>query len=199
MKKFQSDNQQQLLGQGMVENTLLILGVALVVLISLISTGTTVKQAYCQAVYGMGGPGCGCSFDFTDQTDLENWEGQNKEQFAIDDGKVCITGDGSRARTYLNACSTDFGTDDFIINVNGATVERAVNNNKNSGFDIKFRSQDEKNGYQFTYNSDGNFVRFWKLVSGKWIQLSRTIMYRRSGATKNSTSKLGLRATTSQH
>jgi hypothetical protein len=163
---------QQNKGQGMVEYVLLILGVSLIVLISLITTGTSAKQAYCQAVYGMGGPGCGCTFDFADPSELENWDGENKEQFTIVDGKVCIAGDGSSPRTYLNACSTDFGTDDFIINVNGATAERTVDNSKNSGFDIKFRSQDAANGYHFTYNAGKNFVRFWKLVSGKWVRLA---------------------------
>jgi hypothetical protein len=63
-----------------------------------------------------------------------------------------------------------------LINLQGATVEKNVENgkNKNTGFDILFRMQDEKNGYRFTYNSKINVFRFWKQVNGNWIRVAST-------------------------
>ena len=160
-------------GQGLVEFGIILVGVALAVILILSATGASLSQVYCLAVRGLGGQGCGCSFAFDDPSELEDWEGSNPEIFGVEDGKACITGDGKRARSFLNSCSTDFGANNFVVNVNGATVAYQAGN-KNTGFDTWFRAQDDDNGYHFTYNSRANLIRFWKQVNGKWIRLAHS-------------------------
>jgi Flp pilus assembly pilin Flp len=155
-------------GQGLVEYALIIVSVALVLIFSLSLTGTTLRGAYCKVVKGVGGSGCGCESSFDDPSEIDSWEGGKKEKyFSIEDGKACNSGPKA---SFLNACSEDLGTSDFTANLNGITVDRTGNGN--TGFDFMFRSQDEKNGYHFTYNSKSNIVRFWKRVNGKWVQLN---------------------------
>lgn len=167
MRKKTSEN-----GQGLVEYALIFVGVSLVIILILSLMGTSVGQVYCQAVQGLGGAGCGCSFTFNDGDDLGDWTGSSPESFGIEQNKACITGNGNQALTFLNSCSSDLGSDDFVVSLEAVTVDRVVDNNKNTGLDVWFRAQDDQNGYHFTYNSKGNFVRFWKRVDGKWIRLA---------------------------
>jgi hypothetical protein len=76
----------------------------------------------------------------------------------------------------LNECSVELGDGNQLINLQGATIKKTMMNgkNKNTGFDILFRMQDEKNGYRFTYNSKINVYRFWKQVNGNWVRIAST-------------------------
>lgn len=159
------------IAQGLVEYALIFVGVALAVILALNVTGSSVAEVYCQAVVGLGGSGCGCAFDFESPDSLQDWSGSQPDAFAVENGKACITGNGSRAFSYFNSCATRFGESSFVINVTDVTVDRVVQNNKYTGFDVWFRAQDDGNGYHFTYNSRGHFVRFWKRVDGRWIRL----------------------------
>lgn len=169
MKKQTAEN-----GQGLVEYALIFVGVSLIVILILSIMGTSISQVYCQVVQGLGGIECGCSFAFNDDGDLGDWDGSTPDSFAIENNKACITGNGKQALSFFNDCSADLGSEDFAINLDTVTVDRVVDNNSNTGMDVWFRAQDDKNGYHFTYNSKGNFVRFWKRVDGKWIRLAHT-------------------------
>jgi len=160
-------------GQGLVEYALIFVGVSLIIILILSLMGTSVSQVYCQAVQGLGGAGCGCSFAFNDGDGLNDWDGSNLESFGIEGNSACISGDGNKALSFFNSCSTEIGSNDFTINLEDVTVEK-IAGNKNTGVDVWFRAQDTKNGYHFTYNSKGNFVRIWKRVDGKWIRLAHS-------------------------
>lgn len=168
--------QSQLSGQGIVEYALIMVGVAVVVILVLNVTGLSLRDVYCEVVSGLGSAACeanGCSYTFDASSDLDAWEGKNMERFAVEGGKACITGNGSSADSYLNStCTSDLESSDYSINFEDVTVDRVVNNNKNTGFDVWFRAEDDKNGYLFIYNSRTNRMRFWKVVNGKWIKLS---------------------------
>lgn len=157
-------------GQGLVEYVLILVGVILVVILAITLTGETVKSTYCRVAEGLGGGGCGCVFGFDSEDDISQWSGDNEDDyFHIEDGRACMTGDG-KARTFLHPCSKDYGSNDIEINATYVTVDDAGSGN--SGFDIIFRALDTNNHYKFIYNGDANYVRFWKVVSGKWILLS---------------------------
>jgi hypothetical protein len=127
-----------------------------------------VREIYCDVGSGLGGQGCGCTSAFDDPAEIDAWAGSNKEDYlTIEDGKACNS--GPRA-SFLNSCSKDFGSSDFTADISGINIERIKGGNR--GFDFLFRSQDEKNGYHFTYNSSSHLIRFWKRVNGRWILLS---------------------------
>jgi hypothetical protein len=165
-------------GQGLVEYALILIGVAIVVVLVLNITGVSVRDIYCQAIEGLGGRACedagACSFAFDSPSDLDSWEGENKEDLVLEDERACIIGDGKEASSYLNpACSSSLISSDYSIILSGVTIDQAVDNNKNTGLDTWFRAQDDENGYLFIYNSRTNYVRFWKIVDGNWIRLSQ--------------------------
>jgi len=156
--------------QGVVEYALIIAIVAIGVVLVLRSTGGSVEAAYCKALGGITGEGCGCEFTFDNGSELESWEGNNPNgYFSIEDGQACLTGDGT-ARSFLNNCSGTSESDNFSVAVENVALEKAGNGN--IGFDIWFRAQDEDNGYHFTYNATAHVIRFWKQVNGKWIRLA---------------------------
>ena len=166
--KLHTKNKEQK-GQGLVEYALILLGVSLVVILAITLAGENVKSAYCRVTEGLGGDGCGCVFAFDSNESLSQWSGNNDDEyFQVEDGLACMTGNG-KSRTFLNNCSADYGSRDVVIQATYVTVDDAGKGN--SGFDILFRAQDENNHYKFIYNGDGHYVRFWKLVSGKWIML----------------------------
>jgi len=155
-------------GQGLVEYLLVLVGLTVVVILALGMTGTTLAEAYCQVVSAVGGPGCDCTSSFDDPSALDEWQGLNKEQYmTVENGKGCVT---RRKGTYLNPCSIDLGSSDFVIDLKDVSIEGA---GVNQGIDVVFRAQDEKNAYYFTYNANKHFVRFWKIVDGKWISLNK--------------------------
>lgn len=153
----------------MVEYALILVGVVLAVVLAITLMGDTVRSTYCRVAQGLGGGGCGCNFGFESDEEIAEWSGENDDgYFKVEDGQACMTGNGN-ARTFLHPCSEDFGSNDIVINATYITVDDAGKGN--SGFDIIFRAQDENNHYKFIYNGDAHFVRFWKLVYGKWILL----------------------------
>jgi Flp pilus assembly pilin Flp len=157
-------------GQGVIEYALIAAGVAVVTILILSMMGVSVQSVYCQAITGLGGSGCGCSSTFDDPGELDTWTGGNKDgNLTIEDGQICNAGS---KKTYMNACTSDFGTSDFTADLNGISIEKTGSGN--TGYDFMFRSPDEKNGYQFTYNSKTNIFRFWKRVNGRWILLETT-------------------------
>ena len=165
-------------GQGLTEYALILAGVAVVVVLSLNLMGISVQGVYCRAANGLGAKACNdlndCSFSFDAATDLDAWEGEQTDQLSIETGKACISGNGKDAASYLNsACTKKLGANDYSISMNEITVDRTVENNKNTGFDTWFRAQDDENGYLFIYNSKVNYVRFWKIVDGRWIKLAQ--------------------------
>ena len=169
MKPHAKNN--ELKGQGLVEYALILLSISLVVILAITLAGESVKATYCRVAEGLGGTGCGCVFGFDSNEALKGWSGDNDDgYFQVEDGLACMTGNGN-SQTFLNPCSTDYGSRDIEINATYITVGDAGKGN--SGFDILFRAQDENNHYKFIYNGDGNFVRFWKVVSGKWISLGK--------------------------
>jgi hypothetical protein len=159
-------------GQGMVEYGLILVGVVIIVIGALAATGSSVGQVYCTVLSGLGAEGCGdCSYAFNDISEFSKWEGKDLDNVvSVENNKACFTGDGSHPRTFLNPCAKKFGGSDYMINVNDVTVDRSTGS-RAVGFDVQFRSEDENNGYQFTYNTKGDFVRFWKVVEGKRILL----------------------------
>ena len=166
-------------GQGLVEYALILVGIAIVVILILNIMGVSVKEAYCKVITDLGGKTCEangeCSFSFDDPSGLDTWEGNNKEQLSIEDGRACINGNGTNARSYLNPnCSSSLESNDYTITYEDITVERAIDNDKNTGLDTWFRAKDDKNGYLFIYNSRTNYVRFWKVVDGRWVKLSES-------------------------
>ena len=166
-------------GQGLVEYALILVGIAIVVILILNIMGVSVKEAYCKVITDLGGKTCEangeCSFSFDDPSGLDTWEGNNKEQLSIEDGRACINGNGTNARSYLNPnCSSSLESNDYTITYEDITVERAIDNDKNTGLDTWFRAKDDKNGYLFIYNSRTNYVRFWKVVDGRWVKFSES-------------------------
>ena len=156
-------------GQGLVEYALILVGVVVVVILALTLSGETIKSTYCTVAEGLGGESCGCVFSFDSNAELANWEGSNDDgYFQVEEGLACMTANG-KSRTFMNSCSQDYGSNDIVIEATYVTVDDSGKGN--SGFDILFRAQDEDNHYKFIYNGDSHFVRFWKLVSGKWILL----------------------------
>lgn len=165
---------RRLAGQGLVEYALILAGIALAVILTLNITGVSVRDVYCRVADSLGGKACddACSFAFDSDADLDAWEGKATEHLTLEDGKVCITGDGKNANSYLNpSCSERLSSDDYQIALSDVSVEKETGTN-NTGLDTWFRAQDDKNGYLFIYNSRTNYVRFWKIVNGKWIKLS---------------------------
>ena len=158
-------------GQGLIEYASIAMMVGLAVILILNLTGANVQEVFCRVSRGLGGSNCRCSFNFEDGSDLSDWEGEHSEDFIIENGEACIVGNGKNARTFLNSCAAEFGTDDFKLTVSDITIDSGAGND-NEGFDIWFRAQDDQNGYHFTYNSKTNVIRFWKRVDGKWIQLA---------------------------
>jgi hypothetical protein len=73
-----------------------------------------------------------------------------------------------------STCVSNLGSNDYIIDLSEITVEKIVENDKNTGFDIWFRAEDDQNGYLFIYNSRTNYIRFWKIVDGRWIRLAQS-------------------------
>ena len=168
---------KSLSGQGFIEYALILAGIALASILILNISGVSVREAYCKAVISLGGEACDenkdCSFAFDNPSDLDAWESNSDNKLTLEDGKACITGDGKSAQSYLNpSCSKSLLSDDYSISLSDVNVDRAVDNNKNTGFDTWFRAKDDKNGYLFIYNSRTNYVRFWKVVNGKWVRLS---------------------------
>jgi hypothetical protein len=166
-------------GQGTVEYALILIGVSIVVILTLNIAGVSLRDVYCQVVSGLGDAGCkngsDCRFSFDDSESLDAWDGENKENMFIENGKACIAGDGKSARSYLNSkCVSNLGSNDYIIDLSDITVEKTAENNKNTGFDVWFRAADDQNGYLFVYNSRTNYIRFWKIVDGRWIRLSQS-------------------------
>lgn len=169
---------QMKMGQGLVEYALILAGIAVVTVLALRVMGVSIREVYCRIASEFGGLACDfekdCSFAFDTAEDLNAWEGTSPDRLVIEDGKACILGDGNSAATYLNsACRESMASDDYTIALDGITVDRYVQNNKNTGFDTWFRAQDDQNGYLFIYNSHTNYVRFWKIVNGKWIRLDQ--------------------------
>ncbi|MCP4138886.1 MAG: hypothetical protein GY755_01090 [Chloroflexi bacterium] len=164
-------------GQGFVEYALILAGVALAAILILNISGISLREAYCRAVASLGGA-CDenkdCSFAFDNSSDLDAWESNSDSELSLEDGKACITGDGKSAQSYLNSrCSDSLLSDDYTISLSDVTVDKAIDNNQNTGFDTWFRAKDDKNGYLFIYNSRTNYVRFWKIVNGKWVRLAQ--------------------------
>jgi hypothetical protein len=156
-------------GQGLVEYALILVGVVFAVILALTLTGETLKSTYCRVAEGLGGGGCGCVFGFDDADSLEQWSGNNEDDyFAIENGQACMTGNG-KARIFLNNCPTAYSSNDIVITATYMTFSSAGNGN--AGVDILFRALDDENHYKFIYNASGDYVRFWKVVYGKWIQL----------------------------
>lgn len=165
-------------GQGLVEYALILVGVVVVVLLILNLMGISVRDVYCQAASSLGSTTCedrgDCSFTFDSVSDLDTWEGDAQDSIGIEDGKACVSGDGKNANSYLNSkCSQSLASNDYSISLSGVTVDRLIDNNKNTGFDTWFRVQDAQNGYLFIYNSHTNYVRFWKIVDNKWVRLAQ--------------------------
>ena len=165
-----------LAGQGLIEYALILAGVALAVFLTLNITGMSIRDVYCQVNNSFGGTACdankNCSFSFESASELDAWEGSASDRLTLENGKACITGDGKTADSYLNpSCSDSLPSDDYSITLSDVTVNKEVGN-KNTGFDTWFRAQDDENGYLFIYNTGGNYVRFWKIVNGKWIRLA---------------------------
>ena len=155
-------------GQGLVEYVLVLALIGLVVSLSLSVTGTSVREIFCDIGSGLGGQGCGCTSAFDDPAELDDWGGSGKEDYlTIEGGKACNSGPKA---SFLNSCSKDFGSSDFTADISGVSIDHIGNGNR--GFDFLFRSQDEDNGYHFTYNSKSHLIRFWKRVNGKWILMS---------------------------
>jgi hypothetical protein len=157
-------------GQGMVEYALILVGVVLIVILALTTTGTSVEQVYCRALSSLGGEGCGgCSYAFNNISEFSSWDGPRKDNdISINNNKACFEGHNNGYHHYLDPCAENMGGDDFVVNVKGATSVSYPGKN-NAGVDILFRSQDENNGYLFTYVGWVNQVRFWKKVEGRWI------------------------------
>jgi Flp pilus assembly pilin Flp len=165
-------------GQGFVEYALILAGIALIAILTLNIMGLSVKEAYCKVITNFGSTACEvgseCSFAFDNASDLDVWEGGDKESLSIEDGRACISGNGKKAYSYLNSsCSTSLESNDFTISFDDITVDRLVDNDANTGFDTWFRAEDDENGYLFIYNSNTNYMRFWKVVDGRWIKLSQ--------------------------
>lgn len=157
-------------GQGLVEYALVVLLIGLVASLSLRATGKSTREIYCDAISGLGGQGCSCTSTFDEPSEIDEWSGSQKEEYlSIENGKVCNSGP---KKTFLNPCSLDIGSANFTAEISDVSIEKTGIGN--TGFDFMFRSQDNKNGYHFTYNSRAHIVRFWKRVDGKWIQLNST-------------------------
>jgi len=164
-------------GQGLIEVALILVLAAVAALLALNTMGVGLKDVYCQVVGGIGGPVCEafedgvtCTSSFDDPSALDDWEGKSKDKYlSVEDGKMCNSG---TTKSFFNGCSEAVGDSDFTANLNGITIEETKKGYV--GVDFWFRAQDENNGYRFTYNSKGNFVRFWKNVNGKWISLQKT-------------------------
>ena len=168
---------KELSGQGLVEYALILAGVALAAILILNISGISVRETYCKAVIALGGKACDenkdCSFAFDDSSDLDAWESNSDNELSLEDGKACITGDGKSAQSYMNSrCTDSLLSDDYSISLSGVTVDEVIDNDKNTGFDTWFRAKDDNNGYLFIYNSRTDYVRFWKVVNGKWVRLS---------------------------
>jgi Flp pilus assembly pilin Flp len=158
-------------GQGMIEYGLILTGILLVITLTLTATGQSIRQVYCDVLRSMGGQGCECSYAMNDINTFSNWSGRDKDEvISIEINRACFTGNGTRGNTYLNSCAKNFGGNDFTMNVNNLTVQHSSGDN-NTGLDVKFRMQDEKNGYHLTYTTKYNAIRFWKIVDGTWVIL----------------------------
>ena len=190
MKLFMSYTYMR--GQGLVEYALILVAVALVAILALALTGTTLGSTYCTVVEAIGvadceggstgdggGPGddggdeepvAGCAFGFDDEADLKGWTGAGSDGYMyLDNGSMCMRSDGNE-RAFLNPCAEKGSSGDFTLRASGVTVDRETGGNV--GMDILFRSKDENNGYRFSYHATSEQVRFWKTVEGKSIQLS---------------------------
>ncbi len=163
-------------GQGMVEYALILVLFVGSILLSLSVFGISVQHAFCLAVEGLGNTSaCGCSFSFSDPGELDDWAAQEKyaDQFYVEDGKGCIDGKNRGTASFMNSCATDYGNDDFVLSLKDLNSEEAYQSNKNNGYDVWFRAEDDRNGYHFTYTSKYDRIRFWKRVNGKWVLLSQ--------------------------
>lgn len=164
--------------QALVEYALILVAIAVVVILGLSVAGVSVREAYCAVAGGLGDTVCDsireCTFAFDDGSDLDGWSGGDADALSVEDGRACITGDGRGADSYFNhRCARALTAGDYSIRLDDVTVDRAVQNNQNTGFDVWFRAQDDRNGYLFIYNSRTDYIRFWKIVEGRWIKLSQ--------------------------
>jgi Flp pilus assembly pilin Flp len=190
MKSYMSYTFMQ--GQGLVEYALILVAVALVAILALALTGSTLESTYCAIAGGIGVADCeggstgddgesgggggedepaeGCAFGFESEDDLKGWTGGASDGYMfLENGGMCMRSDG-KERAFLHPCAVKGSSGDFTVRANGVTVDRETGGNV--GMDILFRSKDENNGYRFSYHASSEQVRFWKTVDGKSIQLS---------------------------
>lgn len=159
-------------GQGIVEYALILVAVALVAFLALRVTGTTVGDIFCQVTGGVGGASCAepdvCTMTFDDPNDLDDWTGWDVGRtLGISEGKLCNSG---TQFNYFNACASTQPTSDFVAHLDGIKID-PLGNNLHPGFDFVFRSDDQRQGYRFSYSAKSNVVVFWKGLGSSWVLL----------------------------
>ena len=159
-------------GQGIVEYALIIAAVALVAVLALKATGTSVSEIFCRVTGGVGGAACAepdvCTMNFDDPADLNNWTGWDVGRtLGVSEGKLCNSG---TQFNYFNACGNSQPTANFVANLNGIEID-PLDNDLHPGFDFVFRSDDQRQGYRFSYSAKSNVVVFWKGLGSTWVLL----------------------------
>ena len=167
-------------GQGLVEYALIVVGVALAILFALELTGVELSTVFCRVTGALGGQTCeerstlftsSCSYKFDDASDTEGWYGKDVgSKLTVEDGKLCNTG---KSFNYFESCHDTEPDPDFTVYLKGITLEST--GPKETGIDFMFRTDEQRNGYRFSYSSTSNVIIIWKRVSSKWIMIDYAV------------------------
>jgi Flp pilus assembly pilin Flp len=143
-------------GQGLVEIGLIIVLVAMVSVLALSATGTSLREIYCNVISGLGIENACTDAFLEDFSDISDWH-KSWGNCDVSNGELCCN-------RWGGIFNTEYSGEDYTIDVGKANLA------KGNGYGVWFRAQDydRPEGYIFQYDPGyaGGAFLFRKWVDG---------------------------------